>query len=381
MRTMVAVSSARPSARAPLEVRVGHTTAARAYFAIPWRALLSLLSLASISCGDNRPYQGVPRDLPPLTATAGTWTWIDVPESQCDDGSPTGFAVNPQDTSDLFIFFEGGGACWDALTCVAAQTATKGPVGSTEWATRQTSLPAPFDRGRASNPFRNATMVYIPYCTGDLHVGDNLAVYQGLNYYHKGRPDTVAFLSRVASTWTDPGRVVVSGSSAGGYGAALTYDLTRKTFPNARMYLVDDAGPLLEGNAVPAAERMAWISAWNIGGLIDDLCTGCRDDFSLLHNLLTTRYPNDRLALLSSLQDVTIRTYFMLTPEAFQLALLQLIADHIAPTLAFKTFVITGQQHTLLGTMTSSTTNNVVLEPWLDDMVNDRATWASVEPQ
>lgn len=344
---------------------------------------LALLATASVACGDSTPYQGVPRDLPPLTATPGTWTWIDVPDSKCDDGSPTGFAVNPQDTSDLFIFFEGGGACWDYLTCVAVQTASKGPVGSAQWATRAASLGAPFDRSRASNPFRNATMVYIPYCTGDLHVGDNLAVYQGpttVNYYHKGRPDTVAFLSRVASTWADPARVIVSGSSAGGYGAALTYDLTRKTFPTARMYLIDDAGPLLEGNSVPEAERTAWISAWNIGGLIDEMCTGCRDDFSLLHNTLTKRYPNDRLALLSSLQDVTIRTYFMLTPDVFQTALLQLIADHITPTVAFRSFVITGDQHTLLYTMTTSTTNNVVLEPWLDDMVNDKASWVSVQP-
>ena len=344
--------------------------------------LLPLLAAAAISCTDRSPsvYMGVPRDLPPLAATTGAWTWIDVPESVCDDGSPTGFAVNPQDTSDLFIFFEGGGACWDILTCVAFPTATKGPVGSAQWTARQNSLPAPFDRSRPSNPFRNATMIYIPYCTGDLHVGDNVANYQGVSYHHKGLPDTVAFLSRVASTWSDPARVVVSGSSAGGYGAALTYDLTRKTFPDARMYLIDDAGPLLEGDAVPAAERTAWISAWNIGGFIDQMCKGCRDDFSLLHNQLIRRYPNDRLALLSSLQDATIRAYFMLTPEAFQAALLQLIADHIAPTPAFRSFVIAGEQHTLLGTMTTSTTNNVVLEPWLSDMINDKVSWTSVQP-
>jgi hypothetical protein len=343
-------------------------------------AFLPWLAWAAASCGDAARYEGVPRDLPPLQATAGAWTWVDVPDSRCDDGSPTGFAVNPQDTSDLFIFFEGGGACWNYLTCVAVGTASKGPVGSAQWTARQSSLPAPFDRVRASNPFRNATMVYIPYCTGDLHVGDNLADYRGVSYYHKGRPDTVAFLSRVASTWADPARVVVSGSSAGGYGAALTYDLARKTFPKARMYLVDDAGPLLEGNAVPAEERTAWILAWNIGGLIDDLCAGCRSDFSLAHKTLTTRFPNDRMALLSSLQDVTIRTYFMLTPDAFQTALLQLVADHIAPTVGFRTFIITGEQHTLLGTMTTSTTNNTVLEAWLNDMINDKAPWASVQP-
>jgi Pectinacetylesterase len=341
-------------------------------------------ALAPIACAGSDPsYQGVPRDQPPLSAPPNTWTWIDVPDSRCDDGSPTGFAVNPKDTSDLFIFFEGGGACWDYLTCVAVQTATKGPVGAAEWAVRAANLPAQFDRTRGSNPFRDATMIYIPYCTGDLHAGDNVAVYSSVttvSYYHKGRPDTVSFLSRVASTWRDPDRVVVSGSSAGGYGAELTYDLARKTFPQSRMYLIDDAGPLLEGDAVPAAERTAWISAWNIGGLIDDMCVGCRDDFSRLNSVLTNRYPNDRMALLSSLQDVTIRTYFMLTPDQFQTDLLQMIGDRLTPSLAFRSFVITGDQHTLLSTMTTSTTNGVILEPWLDDMVNDRGNWVSVLP-
>jgi len=342
------------------------------------------MTVLSISCGSSAAYEGVPRDQPPLTATPGTWTWVDVPESVCNDGSPTGFAINVQDTSDIFIFFEGGGACWDYLTCVAAQTAAMGPVGATEWAMRQQTLPEQFDRTRTSNPFRNATMVYIPYCTGDLHVGDNVAMYGGagatVTWNHKGLPDSTAFLSRVASTWKDPARVVVSGSSAGGFGAILLYDLTRKTWPKARMYLVDDAGPLLEGDALPAAEKQAWISAWNIGGFIDDLCTGCQTDFSLLNTTLTKSYPNDRMALLSSLQDVTIRTYFMLTPDQFQTDLLQMINDRLIPTQAFHPFVIAGQQHTLLGTMTTSSTNGTVLEPWLDSMINDKSDFAPVIP-
>jgi hypothetical protein len=346
--------------------------------------LVTVLAPAAISCDSSSgSYQGVPRDLPPLTATPGTWTWIDVPESQCEDGTPTGFAINVQDTSDLYIFYEEGGACWDYLTCVVVDTATHGPVGSAEWAAREAMLPEPFDRTRASNPFRNATMIYVPYCTGDLHVGDNVATYQGLTtktYYHKGLPDTTAFLSRVASTWRDPARVVVSGSSAGGFGAILTYDLTRKTFPDARMYLVDDAGPLLEGDALPASEKNAWISAWNIGGFIDAQCTGCRTDFSLLNSTLAKRYPNDRMALLSSLQDATIRTYFMLTPQMFQTDLLQMIADRLDPTVAFREFLISGEQHTLLGTMTTSATNGTVLEPWLDEMINDQKTWVAVKP-
>ena len=342
------------------------------------------MGVLSISCGSSAPYEGVPRDQPPLTATPDTWTWVDVPEAVCNDGSPTGFAINVQDTSDLFIFFEGGGACWDYLTCVVAALATTGPVGAAQWAAREQMLPEQFDRTRASNPFRNATMVYIPYCTGDLHIGHNVMTYTGagapVTWNHKGLSDSTAFLSRVASTWKDPARVVFSGSSAGGFGAILLYDLARKTWPKSRMYLVDDAGPLLEGDALPAALKQAWIGAWNIGGFIDDLCAGCQTDFSQLNTTLTTRYPNDRMALLSSLQDATITFFFGLTPATFQMDLLQMVNDRLIPSQAFRPFLIAGNQHTLLGTMTTSTTNGTVLEPWLDQMINDQKGWDTVQP-
>ena len=93
----------------------------------------------------------------------------------CNDGTPTGFAINVQDTSDLFIFFEGGGACWDYLTCVVAHRDDTVPSGRRSGRRASRCCREQFDRTRTTNPFRNATMIYVPYCTGDLHVGDNVA--------------------------------------------------------------------------------------------------------------------------------------------------------------------------------------------------------------
>ena len=45
---------------------------------------------------------------------------------------------------------------------------------------------------------------------------------------------------------------------------------------------------------------------------------------------------------------------------------------------AFHPFLITGEQHTLLGTMTTSATNGTVLEPWLDSMINDKSDFVPV---
>src|SRR5438270_13395269 len=61
---------------------------------------------------------GVPAT--PITAPAGTWTWVDFPDSSCDDGSPTGIGVNRSDAgTNLVVYLEGGGACWDSNTCFA----------------------------------------------------------------------------------------------------------------------------------------------------------------------------------------------------------------------------------------------------------------------
>jgi fermentation-respiration switch protein FrsA (DUF1100 family) len=126
-------------------------------------------------------------------------------------------------------------------------------------------------------------MVFIPYCTGDLHAGNNVATYDVLGprmVAHVGRRNVEALMPRLRGTWGSPRRVVVSGSSAGGYGATLNYDLFRRAYPQAQMTLVDDSGPLLVGDGVPADERAAWwsdasgIPPGAAVGLVDAQATG-----------------------------------------------------------------------------------------------------------
>ena len=54
----------------------------------------------------------------PIEAESETWEWVPFPGTSCADGSETGLAVNlyPGATR-AFIYFEGGGACWDYATC------------------------------------------------------------------------------------------------------------------------------------------------------------------------------------------------------------------------------------------------------------------------
>ena len=105
----------------------------------------SALSLAIALCacvgpevppGDaGTPDSGTPDAGPatPITAAATKWTWVDFPDSSCDDGTPTGIGVNPGTSSDVLVFMNGGGACWDAQTCLVNNTSAHGPFGGVQF--------------------------------------------------------------------------------------------------------------------------------------------------------------------------------------------------------------------------------------------------------
>src|SRR6185312_8681365 len=63
-----------------------------------------------------------------ITAPEGTWTWVPFPDTSCRDGSSAGIAVSLKSASSkLVIFVQGGGACFDAVTCAVNPANTGGP--------------------------------------------------------------------------------------------------------------------------------------------------------------------------------------------------------------------------------------------------------------
>jgi hypothetical protein len=344
-------------------------------------ALAATLFLAA--CGTNSlPPPGQPiGGLRP-----GVWTWVEFPDSACDDGSPTGIGVNPGSGPDLVVFLNGGGACWDYLTCYLLNTAAHGPFGESQFAQLAAAAlsGSVLDRALAANPYRDATLAFVPYCTGDVHGGDNVATYVGPGqqkiHHHVGHANVVAFLRRLAATWPSPRRLVVSGSSAGGFGALVNYDTFRHYWPSGEAYLVDDSGPPLEQGAVSQTLLDAWFASWRLDKLLDPLCgQACHQGLSAGLAAVARKYPKDRLALLSSLQDQVISGYFLLGGTQFQQDLLRMSADVMDPSPNARYFFVPGSSHTMLGNP-AAYAQGVPLLTWLEQQASGDAAWASHKP-
>ncbi len=314
----------------------------------------------------------------PIQATAGQWTWVDVPGSQCADGSPTGFGANLSATSsDAVIFLEGGGACWDGASCWGpVQTAFYVATGYGQLAFSTDPQVASYyllNRNDGSNPFQDKNLFFIPYCTGDAFGGDNVTTlsYLGIDHttYFKGYSNVGRFLPRILGTVPGASRVWVVGSSAGGFGAAFNFGRIQDAFPAARVDVIDDSGQPI---APDPARWQAWLSAWNLQ--LPAGCPACATSPSAFVDYYRARYPKSHFGLLSYEYDLVIAPFMNLSELQFQSELYTLL-DHLDSTWPqARYFVESGTSHVTLLTPPQA------LKDWLTAMVSDSPSWMSTRP-
>ncbi len=74
---------------------------------------------------------------------------------------------NPGTSPDLVVFFDAGGACWDATSCLVQNTAVHGPIGAPQFAASLKNMPGTvLDRIAPNNPFATASLVDHPVLHG-----------------------------------------------------------------------------------------------------------------------------------------------------------------------------------------------------------------------
>ena len=324
----------------------------------------------------------------PIATKPNEWAWVDFPESKCADGSPTGLGINqsPGATRAL-IYFEGGGACWNYATCFGVVQTSFHLSGYDEASFK--GLIAEFyknslllNRDKKNNPLADAHLIFLPYCTGDAFLGTQTTMLDGPLFFEGeihfwGRNNVKAYLERLAPTLKDVDHIVISGGSAGGFGAGFSWGLFQEAFPGIRVDVLDDSGPPLN----PAdGQWEAWKEAW--APEFPDDCPECEDGVDALLNYFRTRLlDSGKFGLMSYKKDGIISTFFGLLPFQFEERLMELCAllDE-EPDAQY--FVVPGLLHTLtiVGSDNIDAADGTPLWWWISQMVNDDPEWTSHKP-
>jgi len=177
---------------------------------------------------------------------------------------------------------------------------------------------------------------------------------------------------------------VISGSSAGGFGALVNYGNVRAYYAETQGgFLIDDSGPPLAldvANGSAGALIQAGFQNWGITDILDPLCGKgvCEADMSEVLKALFADYPGDRFSLLSWSDDAVIGAFYLTTD--FGADLMHLTNDVIDPASNARAYVVTGADHTMLGSVTSVTQSGVSLLAFLGEQVDDSVAWSTVNP-
>lgn len=272
----------------------------------------------------------------------GVWQTVQVDPSTgaaCADGSPYKFFINrAPNTSNMLLYMEPGGACWDYASCVTGGQGVRSAINMHGIPDYYMSLAySNVDLSSLGNalitslthnlitplveripPFLDTlktqswTLVYVPYCTGDVSGGDKVAVYTDANganptvIHHNGVRNTRAVVAWLKNHLQRPAQLVLSGSSAGGVGSLISYYPLRRDMAPNRGFLISDSGPLMSAptGADPAQYPSTLLhqeirQTWNTNNFFSYLAADVpgldASDYGSAYAALSHKLPNDRM--------------------------------------------------------------------------------------
>jgi hypothetical protein len=204
--------------------------------------------------------------LPGLDRLAEGWNTLHPGgETGCAHGTDYQFHVRAGDPARLLVFLYGGGGCWDAETCDPERRDTY--VSEITPERHPSRLSGILDVDHPENPVRGYSMVAVPVCTGDAHLGDRTETYtlpsgsgagRQFTIRHRGQVNTLAAVGWIYANFEAPQAIVVAGSSAGAVATPFYASLLAQRYPATDVVgLGDDAGSF-GGAALPGADPGRW---------------------------------------------------------------------------------------------------------------------------
>jgi hypothetical protein len=366
----------------------------------PW--FVMTLVMAAAACGgdaggggdDDVDAAGGTGGPPTLAGTPGEWSWVDVAGSTCMNGSATGFGVNLGTSGDLVLYMEGGGACFNGFTCSSVAHPNGFGGADLAAAVRQGGTEGLFNRDDAANPLRDATFIFFPYCSGDVFAGSNDNGFGGR--IQVGYRNVGAWLDVIVPASDPVSRVVVTGSSAGGFGALYNFDRIEKRFGDRDVVLIDDSGPPMGDTWLTPCLQSQMRMYWNLNETLPSDCAECigADGGGLVNAIpyLADHHSDHRLALISSVEDGVIRSFYgfgypscssvsPMPAQAFSDGLTNLRTEVMAGHPNFRMMSMAGGGHVwLFNDFSTTMSGGQSLGGWLTAMLDGTDGWDHAGP-
>ncbi|MDB4908371.1 MAG: hypothetical protein JWO05_3155 [Gemmatimonadetes bacterium] len=349
------------------------------------RLKVLLLVAALTACASQRPSPAVEAAAPALHD--GWNTIAGPPGTGCAQDSAFRLLVRPGAPDKLLIFLNGGGACWRAADCNTKGRGTYTTRADT--ANDPTGGNGIFATDNPKNPLRNFTMVFVPYCTGDVHLGARTSQYElpdstapgGVRRFavrHQGAANLEFALSWVQSNIRNPTVIVVTGSSAGAIPSPVLAERLALANRRARVVQLGDGAGAYH---TPGTPRL--MSQWGATDYLRrDPVYRDLDSASFYFEALYTRAahaaPRVTFAQYNAVDDATQGFFLsLLGIRGIPLShFLTLGLDELHAAIpSFRAYTAPGRVHTILrsNAVYTTTVDGVAFVDWLSALVEGRA--------
>jgi len=322
----------------------------------------------------------------------------------CAFGTPYHYFVKRGSVNKLVMYYQGGGACWDYNTCVFVGTFDT-EVDPLSWDNPDNNQVGFGDLNNPNNPFKDWNIVFVPYCTGDIHFGDSLPSYGGTPTRHKGWHN-----ARTAEKWARehfvaPEEIFVTGSSAGSYGAFFNAPLHHEVWPDSKFSVLGDGGngiitPSFLQNEFNQWNFMAHLPS-NIPGVVEAITDGT--GIPAYTKAVADYYPNSAWGHYSSSYDggaggqtgfynvmLNLHPLVILNWPSWwnascawnSIMRTQAIATAAAAPNNYRYYIGTGSRHTMYGSnkVYTDTSGGVpLIVDWVNAMRDRTLAWTNVE--
>jgi len=331
---------------------------------------LAVLSLMVLAAGIV-----LAQDSPPTVADLpeGEWSTFTPEGAMCARGTPYSFFVRPADPAKLMVYFQGGGACWNGFSCQPG-----GPFDDSVGTVEEEigSYHGIFNASNPANPIADYSIVFVPYCTADVHTGEaqrDFTVFGStVPIQFNGVANARTALNWAYTNYQSPESVLVTGSSAGAYGAIYHAASVFTQYPDADHVVLGDAGVGVSTGSFDGFD------VWNLAANLpaDEAFSGAQGT-SLTNGLYTgvsELFPDARLAQYTTYaDDVQVLFYRFMSgsPADWTTGMVsQLEALNLLPN--FRSFIGWGNSHTILASplFYQMQVDGVSFRDWFAELVN-----------